>query len=633
MRLSRFIILTLATIFIICDTVNAENDVPIFTPYPDNPLLVSKTIVAKKIFKEGNEYRMHFIETNSSGTYPADFNSDLIISNDGLDWNPNAIIENVISPTQSGKTFNYYVAEIKESDTYKAWHSATSNSNIAGTELYYSTSPDGLNFYPSGGAPRKVLPNGTYPEYDSRNINEPYVVHDGTKYHLYYSAYPGDQTSPPNRDFHTTIAYAWSEDGIVWTKHDVVIDIGTEGSFDSDHVYGPVVIYDGAKFEMFYNGSDGSDTSVGYAVSDDGEEWEKIGKVDSIDGTIVGAIKSDSIYKAWYIRGVGNNQYELCYATTTETKGMYVSSGRPFYANGKELIMRGINHAHTWYRDETSSFANIKNTGANTIRVVLSSGDRWPKNENSDVANVIQLCKTNNLVCILEVHDTSGFGEKSEAISLAKAVNYWKSIQSVLTGEEAYVIINIGNEPYGNINPGGWTSATINAIEELRNAEFDHMIMVDAPNWGQDSSFIMRDNANAVFNSDPHKNTVFSIHMYGQFNTDRKINSYLMYFINNGLPIVIGEFGHKHTDGNPDEDAIMARAKEYGIGYIAWAWSGNTGGVEYLDLVNNFNPNSLTWWGCRLINGVNGIRGTSKYCPKSFAIPAWIQILLSDDHP
>ncbi|MFO7683248.1 MAG: cellulose binding domain-containing protein, partial [Chloroflexota bacterium] len=41
------------------------------------------------------------------------------------------------------------------------------------------------------------------------------------------------------------------------------------------------------------------------------------------------------------------------------------------------------------------------------------------------------------------------------------------------------------------------------------------------------------------------------------------------------------------------------------------SWSGNGGGVEYLDMVNNFNAGSLTPWGERLINGVNGIRQTS----------------------
>ena len=100
---------------------------------------------------------------------------------------------------------------------------------------------------------------------------------------------------------------------------------------------------------------------------------------------------------------------------------------------------------------------------------------------------------------MLEVHDTTGYGEATDAISLAQAVEYWKKIKSVLVGQEAYVIINIGNEPYGNVNASGWINDTKNAILAMRTAGFQHMLMVDAPNWGQDWEFIMRDNAASVF--------------------------------------------------------------------------------------------------------------------------------------
>jgi mannan endo-1,4-beta-mannosidase len=128
--------------------------------------------------------------------------------------------------------------------------------------------------------------------------------------------------------------------------------------------------------------------------------------------------------------------------------GFHVSGGSILDANGNNFIMRGINHPHNWFPDETSSFANIKAKGANTVRVVLSSGLLWPKNNASDVANVINLCKANKLICLLEVHDTTGYGEPGNTTgTLAQAVSYWKEIQGVLTGQEAYVIINIGNEP------------------------------------------------------------------------------------------------------------------------------------------------------------------------------------------
>ncbi|MEU8051054.1 cellulase family glycosylhydrolase [Micromonospora haikouensis] len=292
--------------------------------------------------------------------------------------------------------------------------------------------------------------------------------------------------------------------------------------------------------------------------------------------------------------------------------GFSVSNGKLYDANGNEFIMRGVNHAHTWYQQQTGSFANIKALGANTVRVVLASGDRWAKNDTADVANVISLCKANKLICVLEVHDTTGYGEQSGAITLDRAVDYWLSISSALAGQEKYVIVNIGNEPYGNQGYGTWATDSANAIKRLRAAGLAHTIMVDAPNWGQDWSFTMRDNAASVFAADPQKNTVFSIHMYGVFDTAAEISDYLGRFRTAKLPIVVGEFGFDHSDGNPDEDTILSYTQANGIGYLGWSWSGNGGGVEYLDMTTNFNPNALTTWGQRIFNGANGIKATSK---------------------
>ena len=300
----------------------------------------------------------------------------------------------------------------------------------------------------------------------------------------------------------------------------------------------------------------------------------------------------------------GNGSTSVEWSVGFQISGRYILD-----ANGNNLVMRGINHGHNWWLDETSSFANIKATEANTVRVVLSNGSSglWPKDDAADVANVINLCKSNKLICILEVHDTTGYGDDTQMTSLAEAVNYWKEIKSVLIGQEAYVTINIGNEPYGNNNTTGWINDTKNAITEMRTAGFHHLLMVDAPNWGQDWESIMKVNAANILANDPDGNTVFSIHMYGVYDTPEAVESYLSAFVNAGLPLVIGEFGWNHTDGDPDEDAIMSTAQYYGIGYLGWVWSGD----DYLDIVKNFDPNQLTGWGNRLIYGTNGIRDTS----------------------
>src|SRR5690606_11201431 len=153
----------------------------------------------------------------------------------------------------------------------------------------------------------------------------------------------------------------------------------------------------------------------------------------------------------------------------------------------------GVNHPHVWFTNRTSSFADIKAAGANTVRVVLGSGKRW--GPSTDVANVISLCKQNRLICVLEVHDTTGYGEESAAASLDEAVDYWISQKSALVGEENYVVINIGNEPIGNVDAGQWIDATVAAIRKMRSNGFQHLLMVDAPNWGQDWENVMRNNA------------------------------------------------------------------------------------------------------------------------------------------
>ncbi|ADN02189.1 cellulase family glycosylhydrolase [Spirochaeta thermophila] len=261
--------------------------------------------------------------------------------------------------------------------------------------------------------------------------------------------------------------------------------------------------------------------------------------------------------------------------------------------------LRGINHAHTWYKDRLeSALTGIRSWGANSVRVVLSNGYRWTKDDAASVATIIETAKGLGFSAImLEVHDTTGYGEDGAACSLAQAVSYWREIQAVLTGEEDFVLLNIGNEPYGNNNYQNWVQDTIDAVQALRNAGFQHTIVVDAPNWGQDWSFTMRDNAPQVYAADPQQNLVFSVHMYGVYDTAQEVQDYFQAFADMGLPLIVGEFGYMHSDGDPNEEAIVSYARQYGIGYWGWSWCGNGGGVEYLDMVYNWDPADPTSWG------------------------------------
>ncbi|WP_317454168.1 cellulase family glycosylhydrolase [Streptomyces sp. TRM68416] len=295
----------------------------------------------------------------------------------------------------------------------------------------------------------------------------------------------------------------------------------------------------------------------------------------------------------------------------TRATGLHISDGRLLEANGNDFVMRGVNHAHTWYTHQRQSLADIKRLGANSVRVVLSNGHRWTRNGPEDVAAVIADCKANRLICVLEVHDTTGYGEEPAAATLDSAADYWIGLKGVLAGQEDYVVVNIGNEPWGNTDPAGWTAPTIAAIKKLRAAGLEHTIMVDAPNWGQDWQGVMRANARTVYDADTTGNLIFSIHMYSVFDTAAEITDYLNAFVAAELPILIGEFGGPADQwGDPDEDTMMAAAERLDLGYLAWSWSGNTDPV--LDLAIDFDPNRLSSWGQRIFHGANGIAQTSK---------------------
>ncbi|WDZ83612.1 cellulase family glycosylhydrolase [Micromonospora cathayae] len=288
--------------------------------------------------------------------------------------------------------------------------------------------------------------------------------------------------------------------------------------------------------------------------------------------------------------------------------GLHVDGTTIVEANGQPFVMRGVNHPHVWYTGQTNSFADVKALGANTVRVVLGSGKRW--GPSTDVADVVSRCKQNRLICVLEVHDTTGYGEEGAAASLDEAVDYWISQKSALVGEENYVVINIGNEPIGNVNAAQWTSATAAAIRKMRDNGFAHLLMVDGPNWGQDWQYVMRDNAQTVLDADRQHNTVLSIHMYAVFNTAASIVDYLDRFEANGWPLVIGEFGWRFTAGEVDHETLLAEANRRDLGYLGWSWSGNTDPI--LDMARDFDPDQLTTWGQRIFHGTDGIAATAR---------------------
>ena len=131
----------------------------------------------------------------------------------------------------------------------------------------------------------------------------------------------------------------------------------------------------------------------------------------------------------------------------------------------------------------------------------------------------------------------------------------------------------------------------------------------------QIEDFVISNYGKDVFAADPLPNTMFSVHMYeyaGGNSAD--VKSHIDDITGKGLCMIVGEFGIKHTDGAVAYQTILDYCTQTNTGYLGWSWKGNSGGVEYLDMVNDWEGTSLTEQGKAIIEGQNGIRATSKIC-------------------
>ncbi len=294
-------------------------------------------------------------------------------------------------------------------------------------------------------------------------------------------------------------------------------------------------------------------------------------------------------------------------ASSEDRPGLYVDGTEIKTHDGTVIQMRGINHAHCWYRDyDDIAFPAIAEAGANTVRIVCSNGIQWESDTAESLKNVIEKAKENGMLAIVEVHDGTG----SDDIAVLKEIaGFWCDMADVLKGTEDYCILNIANEWCGKMSSSLWRDGYTAVIPMIREAGIRNLIMVDAAGWGQFGRSIDK-YGTEVFRSDICANTMFSVHMYGiSGGLKSEIRTNLKSATDHGLCVCVGEMGYKHSDGNVNEDYVIEYCNEKGIGYLAWSWKGNSGGVEYLDLAAEWDGSVLSpEWGEPFINGKNGLK-------------------------
>jgi mannan endo-1,4-beta-mannosidase len=312
---------------------------------------------------------------------------------------------------------------------------------------------------------------------------------------------------------------------------------------------------------------------------------------------------------SWRLRSV----LALCALTATAAgaaEGFHIRDGELLDAKDNPFMMRGTSVPFAWYDgDSYNALPSIAALKANTIRIA------WLLNKSSSrLEQVMQKCIDLKMIPVPELHDATG---KDDAGSLLACANYWAKpdVKAVLAKYRKQAIVNIANEWMGTWGKTSeWVRAYKEAIAIMRKAGITNTILIDAGGWGQDHTYVLN-GALEVMASDTLKNVMFALHMYGQYGTAAKVQTAIRGIRAKDIPLVVGEFGWNHSDGNVDEAAILSECKAGGVGFLAWSWKGNGGGVEYLDLSSSWtSTTSLSDWGKTVFTSENGIGATSRTC-------------------
>ena len=189
-------------------------------------------------------------------------------------------------------------------------------------DLGYATSSDGIHWTKFHANP--VLIRGPLGSFDENIISASHVLYDGQAFHMWFSAvdFGGDWS----------INYATSADGVHWAKSDAnpLLEETHDDRWDAVYVAEPCVIFNGSGFEMWYNGASATtQTLLGYARSVDGIQWERFEENRPVLDVATGgnwddfAVARGSVlydgerYQMWY-EGHSGATWRIGYATSAD---------------------------------------------------------------------------------------------------------------------------------------------------------------------------------------------------------------------------------------------------------------------------------------------------------------------------
>ncbi len=200
-------------------------------------------------------------------------------------------------------------AVMYDGSEFHMWYAATASTSGDIIQGGYATSPDGSAWTKYEGNP--VLDVGPPGSWDDDQVRPATVILDDETYKMWYSGFGGS----------SGIGYAESPDGIDWTKHPepVLGRLSHPGGWDKFPI-DPSVVFDGFLYHMWYAGHTTGDWKIGYAFSTDGINWTRhrdnpVVTVSGEDIYTMPVVFDGSTWHGWYGFGYGQ---ALNYATSDD---------------------------------------------------------------------------------------------------------------------------------------------------------------------------------------------------------------------------------------------------------------------------------------------------------------------------
>ena len=191
-----------------------------------------------------------------------------------------------------------------EDGEYRMWYKGWSDHVPGFIGIGYASSPDGIHWQKYEDNPLDFKCEGT--SWDTVFLSFEIIKKDT----MYWMWYTGVDKKTNTRG----VGFAWSEDGLNWTKHpNPVLKPGKEDEWDAVGIKRCTVHFDGFRYHMWYNGYDSIDWKgrVGYATSDDGFHWKKHFANPVLD--VGGPGTWDEHWMAAYSVNFNGSYYEMWY--------------------------------------------------------------------------------------------------------------------------------------------------------------------------------------------------------------------------------------------------------------------------------------------------------------------------------